>query len=280
MQDYSKLDRPEILSHIFFPQQTRRTSPPAGSQNIDIEVAAGVVLGCRFHGTIPTAPTLLYFHGNGETVADYDSIAPRFGSQGMNIFFATYRGYGWSGGSPGVSSMYRDADTVCTQAIAWLEQNGYTGPLFVMGRSLGSACAIDVALTHGKQLKGLIIESGFADTLPLARALGIDLSSGQIEEEDCFNNGGKIARIKLPTYIMHGARDQLIPAAQAEGLQMMSGARNKQFVLVPGADHNTMIEIAGDLYFQGIKKFIDGVCGINTWRQERQKYKEKQKSQA
>ncbi len=280
MQDYSKLDRPEILSHIFFPQKTRRTAAPVGSQDITIEIAENITLGCRFFGTAPEAPTLLYFHGNGETVTDYDLIAPRYCSHGMNIFIATYRGYGWSDGSPDVTSMFKDAATVCTKVVAWLQQVGYSGPLFVMGRSLGSASAIDLALNHEKQLKGLIIESGFADTLPLARALGLDLSEEEIDEKDCFNNREKIARVKLATFIMHGGRDQLIPADQAEGLQMSSGARNKQFVLIPGADHNTMIAVAGELYFQGIKKFINEVCGINTWRQERKKHKEKQKNQA
>lgn len=280
MQDYSKLDRPEILSHIFFPQKTSRSAAPAGSQDVAIEVADNISLGCRFFATAPDAPTLVYFHGNGETVPDYDLIAPRYCHHGMNIFIATYRGYGWSDGSPDVTSMFKDADTLWIKVVAWLQQTGYSGPLFVMGRSLGSASAIDLALKHGKQLKGLIIESGFADTLPLARALGLNLAEEKIDENECFNNREKIAQVKLATFIMHGARDQLIPADQAEGLQMSSGARNKQFVLIPGAEHNTMIAVAGELYFQGIKKFINEVCGINTWRQERKKYKEKQKNQA
>ena len=275
MPDYSKLDRPEIIRRIFFPQIHTRTALPERAVDVDLKVTDSISLGCRFYSVSPEAPTLLYFHGNGETVADYDDIAPMYSRHGMNLFLATYRGYGWSDGSPDVSSMFRDADLVCTFVIDWLQQNGCSGPLFVMGRSLGSAPAIDIALNHGKNLKGLIIESGFADTLPLAEALGINFQQGEIEEADCFRNREKIGQIKLPTYILHGAKDELIPADQAEGLQMSSGARNKQFSVIPGADHNSLIAVAGDLYFQGIKRFIDEVCGINTWRQERKKFKEK-----
>jgi len=89
-----------------------------------------------------------------------------------------------------------------------------------------------------------------------------------------FNNGGKIAGIKLPTLILHGARDQLIPPYQAEKLQMQSGARNKQFLLIPGADHNSLIAMAGVRYFQCIRKFIDEICGLNTWRQRRRKFQD------
>lgn len=280
MQDYSKLDRPEILSHIFHPQSSRKTSPPKGSRDLPVEVAEGIKLACRFHESAPEAPTLLYFHGNGETVLDYDQIGPMYCHHGMNILITTYRGYGWSDGSPDVTSMFLDADALFVRTIEWLQQMGFSGPLFIMGRSLGSACAIDVALHHSKHIKGLIIESGFADTLPLAKSLGLDMLEGTMTEEYGFNNREKIAQIKIPTFILHGARDQLIRADQAEGLQMSSGARNKEFVLVPGADHNSMIAVAGDLYFQSIKKFIDGVCGINTWRQTRKKYKEKQGKEA
>ena len=69
--------------------------------------------------------------------------------------------------------------------------------------------------------------------------------------------------------ILHGARDQLIPPSEAEKLQAESGARNKQFLLIPGADHNTMISTAGRLYFQTIRQFIDTITGASSWRNKR-----------
>lgn len=270
MHKYSKLDRPEVLSRIFFPVRTKKTPLPARARDVTVEVGENLTLGCRFYEAAAEAPTLLYFHGNGETVGDYDPIAPEYCRHGLNIFVATYRGYGWSNGSPDVTSMFGDAVAVGRFVTSWLQQSGFSGPLFVMGRSLGSASAIEVALEMGGQLKGLVIESGFAETLPLAESLGIDITG--LEEQDCFNNCEKIARIKLPTLIMHGARDQLIPVRQAEKLQMHSDARNKQFLVIPGADHNSLIAVAGDHYFAGIRKFADEVCGINTWRQRRRKF--------
>lgn len=277
MPNYSKLDHPEILSHIFFPQRTKRTPLPTQARDVAVQVDDNVMLGCRFYAASPEAPTILYFHGNGETVGDYDSIAPDYCRHGINIFLITYRGYGWSDGSPSVTSMFADAVTTSRFALDWLQQAGFTGPLFVMGRSLGSASAIEVAAHLGPQLKGLVIESGFADTLPLAESLGFDTTG--LEEQDCFNNGGKIAAIKLPTLILHGARDQLIPAYQAEKLQMESAARNKQFLVIPGADHNSLIAVAGDRYFESIRKFIDEVCGLNTWRHRRRKFTAHQDNQ-
>ena len=274
MTEPSILDHPLLLSHIFVPVPAPRSPLPDNAEDIAVPVAGGVRLGCRFHAAVADNPTILYFHGNGELVSDYDEIADYYRRAGINLFIATYRGYGWSDGTPTVTAMFRDALAVSSFVTGWLAEKQFGGPLFVMGRSLGSASAIEIALHHGQQYKGLILESGFADTLPLAEALGIRLDGLDIREEDGFNNGGKIAAIKLPTLILHGARDQLIPPFQAEKLQMQSGARNKQFLLIPGADHNSLIAMAGDQYFQCIRKFIDEVCGLNTWRQRRRKFRD------
>ncbi|MGB5230867.1 MAG: alpha/beta hydrolase [Desulfoprunum sp.] len=274
MTEHCILDRPEYLAHIFFPVPADRSPLPDNAEDVFITVTEGVRLGCRLYAAAPDSPTILYFHGNGEVVSDYDEIADDYRRQGLNLFIATYRGYGWSDGTPTVTAMFSDALTISSFVTGWLAENKFGGPLIVMGRSLGSASAIEIALHHGQHYKGMILESGFADTLPLAEALGIGLDGVDIREQDCFNNGGKIAGIKLPTLILHGARDQLIPPYQAEKLQMQSGARNKQFLLIPGADHNSLITMAGVRYFQCIRKFIDEICGLNTWRQRRRKFQD------
>lgn len=272
MPNFSVLDHPQVLSHIFFPFRTDRTPLPVNAEEAAVRADSDVMLGCRFHTAGPDNPSILYFHGNGETVGDYDDIAADYCRAGLNIFIATYRGYGWSDGSPTVTAMLADAATISHFFLDWLEKKGFTGPRLVMGRSLGSVSAIEIGLLHSQHYKGLIIESGFADTLPLAESLGFPLDG--VTEEDGFSNGTKIAQIKLPTLILHGARDQLIPPYQAEKLQMLSGAKNKQFLLIPGADHNSLITIAGERYFQCIKKFADEISGINTWRHRRRKFKE------
>lgn len=267
MEHSHALDQPEILSRLFFPRREPKSPLPDSAVDIDFAMKPDISIGCRFYLRDPAAPSILYFHGNGETVCDHDDIGPEYVHAGCNLLLMTYRGYGWSSGSPSVSSLLEDGRRLHQSAVSWLEDKGYTGPLFLMGRSLGSACAIDLALLFGDSVKGLIIESGFANTLPLLETLGI--SAPRITEEECFGNTGKIEKIKMPTLILHGARDQLIPSSEAEKLQAASGARNKQFILIPGAGHNTMISTAGKLYFTEIKRFIDSVTGASSWRNVR-----------
>ncbi len=57
-------------------------------------------------------------------------------------------------------------------AREWLTDGGYGGRLIIMGRSLGSASALELAAAYGDAIDGLIIDSGFAHTVPLLRRLG------------------------------------------------------------------------------------------------------------
>lgn len=267
-----KLDRPEISRFIFHPRPTGRNVPPANALDIDIAVEDGIIIGCRLFTADKEAPLILYFHGNGETVPDYDDIGPVYTGQNLNFLVADYRGYGWSGGEPSASSMISDGRTVYREVRKWLAQNGFSGKLFVMGRSLGSANAIDLAAAYNDDISGLIIESGFAETIPLAQTLGIDLAAMALTEEDCFNNIQKIQRVTKPTFILHGQRDTLIPLWQAEKLHSFAGARSKELQVVPGADHNSLIMVGGILYFETIRRFVDKVSGTDDWRRRRKRF--------
>ena len=269
MQTFPKLDTPELLTSIFYPRRSEVTPLPKGAIDLEIETEPGVIIGCRLHIHDISSPNIIFFHGNGEIVADYDDIGPLYNHAGINLLVMDYRGYGWSSGTPGVASMLSDAEVLFCEIQNWLSHNAYTGALFLMGRSLGSISAIDLATRHEDDIKGLIIESGIANTVPLAKSLGIDIDGIDFTEEDGFQNVEKIAKTTIPTFIFHGARDEIIAASEAEKLQSFSGARTKEFVVIPGATHNTMILTGGKLYFQTIKGFIDKVTGRTNWRRLR-----------
>ena len=267
------LDTPEIRQHLFYPRKSPKTEPPPGAVNIDVEVEPSITIGCRLFTADKQAPTILYFHGNGEIVPDYDDIGPMYTQQNINLLVTDFRGYGWSDGTPSGSSLLSDSRVLYEKLKQYLADNGYSPMLFIMGRSLGSACAIEIASVYDDEIKGLIIESGFAQTLPLARTLGIDPTLLEtITEEQTFNNGGKISSVTSPTFLLHGQLDNLIPLWQAEKLHAECGARSKELQVVPGADHNSLIAVGGIYYFQAIKQFVDRVSGADDWRKRRKAY--------
>lgn len=263
------LDHPTLLASIFHPFPCAPTPLPKGAVAVMIETEPEIKLGCRAYIHSPSSPNILFFHGNGETVADYDDIGPLYNHAGMNLLVTDFRGYGWSDGSPTVTSMLNDAEVLFIRFQDWLKSRGHSGPLFLMGRSLGSVPAIDLASRHEGEFKGLILESGIADTLPLAKSLGLKINFDKFTEEDGFQNLQKIETVKTATFIFHGALDEIIAADEAEKLQSFSGARTKEFMVIPGASHNTMILTGGRLYFETIKNFIDKVSGVSNWRRRR-----------
>ena len=268
---YAKLDQPGVVEILFHPRKESDSTPPPGAIDYEIAVEEGVRVGARFHMADTTAPNILFFHGNGEIVGDYDSIGPMYNEHGLSFLAVDYRGYGRSGGTPTVTSMMLDAHVIFKEIRNWLNNEKRTGPLVVMGRSLGSACALELAASYEQDMSGLIIDSGFPHTVPLLNCLGVDTQSLGITEADGFRNIQKIGQFAKPTLIIHAQHDQFIPVMSAEILQVQCIARSKEFQMVPGADHNTILLRTGKHYFENIKRFINKMQGIREKRSYRKR---------
>jgi len=256
--DYSALDRPEILSFIFYPRKDfPRTHNALNVSDVVLPVGEGVEICCRFYTIDKYSPTILYFHGNGETVGDHDNLAPLYNRIGVNFFVADYRGYGLSTGVPTISSMYRDAHTIYQSLTHLLEHNGYPGNLYLMGRSLGSASAVELAYHYQEHVKGLIIESGFADTDRLVQMAALFLEDIPMDGFAKFSNIDKISTIRIPTLIIHGERDSLLPLDHGKALYEQSASSSKTLLIIPGADHNDILYKGMEDYFRAIKELIN-----------------------
>lgn len=255
--NYSLFDRPEILNFLFYPRP--EWSVPQDGENtrtVLIPVADDVVIGGRFHLAGDAAPTILFFHGNGEIVADYDDLAPIFVDRGINFFPVDYRGYGLSTGRPTVSAMMRDCHHIFDHVLTWRKEKGHTGPFAVMGRSLGSISALELAANRGDGIDGLIIESGLAYALPLLELLGIDARHLGITEDRGFNNVDKIRGFHRPTLVIHAQYDHIIPFSDGEALFEASPAADKRFLMIPGANHNDIFARGLDRYMQEVGDFM------------------------
>ena len=251
--DYSALDRPELVRFIFYPRQWHSQPPPNATDHV-VSVDSGVSITCRFYVEDRGAPSILYFHGNGEVVSDYDYTAPIYNQLGVNLFVADYRGYGASGGRPTFSSMVADSHRIFEYFIAVLLKGGYSGKTFVMGRSLGSVSAIELAARYEDKINGLVIESGFASTVRLMTRLGFSRDFLGIKDFG-FPNLSKIRTITLPTLIIHAECDSLIPLEEAKDLFENTAAKEKRLLIIPGADHNDIMMSDMQAYFRAIEEF-------------------------
>lgn len=258
--DYSSLDRPEVLGRLFHPRREWRGVDRGGpSLDVLIPVENDVVIGGRFHMTGKDAANILFFHGNGEIVADYDDLAPLYNRMGINFLAVDYRGYGQSTGNPTVTAMMQDCHVIFRFVKDWLRENGYGGRLIPMGRSLGSASAAEIASNYEDGIDALVIESGFAYAIPLLELLGIDAASIGFREEKGFRNADKLRRFEKPLLIIHAEFDHIIPFSDATALYEACPSRDKTLLRIPGANHNDIFARGLTEYMSSVKKLVDSL---------------------
>ncbi len=256
MSNYHLLDQPSILRNAFFPRRGVSACPD-NAFDLTIPATENISLHCRFYIGGMDSPTILYFHGNGEIVSDYDGIAPLYHSgAGANLAVAEFRGYGAAGGTPTFSTILADAHTYFAAVKEELARRNYCDRLYIMGRSLGSVPALDLAVAYTGESKGLIIESGFTSATRIARRLGFTMPPQEIEllEEECRQ---KVRRITLPSLVIHGEADSLVPLQEAETLYALLGSERKKLLVIPWADHNSLIFEGEEEYFSAIQRFTD-----------------------
>lgn len=251
--DYSALDRPEILMSLFHPRPEWGDPGPRGAaRDVLIPVEKDVVIGGRFHMVEESAPNILFFHGNGEIVGDYDEMGPMYNRMGINFLPVDYRGYGRSTGKPTITAMMRDCHVIFDHVREWLRKEGFSGPFILMGRSLGSASVLELAAQYRTLVDGLIIESGFAYAGPLLQLLGINLETLGFKEEEGFRNIDKIRAFEKPTLIIHAEYDHIIPFSDGQALYDASQAPDKTLLKIPGANHN-------DIFTRGLSEYMEAI---------------------
>lgn len=257
-REFTFLDRPEVLRVLYHPRQ-ETCSPQLNAMvhRIHIDVDNHVALGGTIYDAGPDTPVILFFHGNGEIASDYDTVGPAYTNMGITLFVVDYRGYGISNGTPTAANQLADAITVYNKAFDILRDHGANAPpLFVMGRSMGSASALEIARHAGDSIKGLIIESGFAFTFPLIERLGRIKFPDADESNDGFGNLDKMSRITVPTLLIHGQEDRVIPVTDGRIMLEKCAATDKRMIEIAQAGHNDLMIVDQQEYFGAIRDLV------------------------
>ncbi|MEM7233110.1 MAG: alpha/beta hydrolase, partial [Planctomycetota bacterium] len=190
-------------------------------------------------------------HGNGEHVAYMAEELEFFRDEfEASVFAFDYRGYGKSEGEPTEAGVY--ADTLA----AWkhlTESRGIPAErIVVLGRSLGSALAVELA-TH-EAVDSLVLVSPLTSGRAVANAGGLWLISWLAGNP--FPSLDRIETVKASTLFIHGTNDEVIPYEHGRELY---GAHPgpKRFETVEGAGHNDLTQVGGQTYWEAIRTHLD-----------------------
>jgi pimeloyl-ACP methyl ester carboxylesterase len=174
----------------------------------------------------------------------------------MNLVVADYRGYGASGGIPTLTDLVQDAHVIFKEVRGELSRKNLRKDLWVMGRSLGSISGLELAYHYQKEIQGLIIESGFPSVVRIILHLGIPVQVMGLEKID-QESLERIKKIFLPTLIIHGEQDSLVPLQNAQEIYQHLGTKEKKLVVIPSATHNDIMLVGFKDYFKSIQQFVE-----------------------
>jgi pimeloyl-ACP methyl ester carboxylesterase len=251
------IDDPSVSRFVFHPRPEMPGATPGAVATETVCENASVCGWVHPNGQSDTL--LLFFHGNGEIAADYGALAHLYTGCGVSFWVVDYRGYGRSTGTPSFSRMLSDADAVLGDVPTVEAETGIRfSRIVVMGRSLGSAPAIYLAAAHPDRVDGLILDSPFSDGPALIRRLGgpeVDL-----ERTPGFrDNGDRMRDCRLPTLILHGIQDWIIPVSDAETLRRVCPSSEKRLVVIEGAGHNDLLIRGMNTYLSSIRALLEAI---------------------
>ena len=247
------LDHPIVSQRYFFP----RAGTPAHEVRIDVD---GATLSCAHVVLDPAWPTLVHFHGNGEIVADYlpawETLLHRWQ---VNGFFAEYRGYGGSTGTPQLATMLGDVVPIARALGCEPERT------VVFGRSVGSIYAIEYA-RRVRAVAGLILESGIHDVLEriLLRVhpneLGTTPDNLSREAGALLDHRQKLAGYTGHLLVLHAEGDDLVDVSHAQrNFDAATTAATRTIERFPRGDHNSIFFANLEAYVDAVERFTKAV---------------------
>jgi hypothetical protein len=177
----------------------------------------------------PGRHVVIYFPGNGDTLAGSAGRFEAITSDGTGLVALSYRGYAGSSGSPSEQGLLSDAAVTYAFAAAIYDPSR----IVLWGFSLGSGVAVAVAAEH--PVGGLILEAPYSSIADVAAAAFPFLPARYLLK-DTFHSDMRIKRVAAPLLVMHGALDTTIPIAFGERL-FATAHEPKQFVRFDRGGH-------------------------------------------
>jgi pimeloyl-ACP methyl ester carboxylesterase len=235
-----------------------------GTKEFSLNVSGNRIKGSRFLPSPRHKKSLgliVLCHGipGGQKDPDdpgYPGLAMRLNEVGFEAVHFNFRGAGESSGDFDLLGWSEDLRAVLDYSSAGRSAS----TLILFGFSAGAAVAVQVA-ARDSRVNGLVLcgcpadfEGITADPhgfLQHARTIGIVRSSGFPADFPSWENGMRMVRAErwisalkdVPTLILHGDRDDVVPVAHAQRLYAQAN-EPKDLVIIKGAGHRLRLDRA------------------------------------
>ncbi|MCA1671404.1 MAG: alpha/beta hydrolase [Actinobacteria bacterium] len=248
---------------IYFPEPS--SVPPVsgvlpGASEVRLRTSDGLELGAWL---VPAAGsgrdvTVLVANGNAGDRSFRAPLAAALSRAGLAVLLFDYRGYGGNPGSPSEAGLALDVRA----AHRYLTQDRGVPPgrLVYFGESLGAAVVTELATEHSPA--GLVLRSPFVDLAAVGRAHYPFLPVGALLR-DRYPVAEPLARIAVPTTVVYGTEDGIVPPDQSRAVAAAAGGPTV-LVAVRGVDHNDRALLDGTVLIRAVIELADRAIAGRT----------------
>ena len=201
-----------------------------GVREVALPTADGLSLLAWYLPASGERPVIVYFHGNAGHIGYRADRIERFAREGYGVLMLEYRGFGGNPGEPSEAGLLEDA----AAALRFIAAQGVPARRLVLyGESLGTGVAVQAATTH--QVGAVVLESPYT-SIAAAAQFHYPFIPASWLVSDRYDLLSRIAQVKAPILMLHGARDGIIPLRLGEALFAAAPEPKEQWI-APQAGH-------------------------------------------
>jgi len=229
--------KPLSKTHRFsFTHPYKETNLTIDNRNLNI---------IRFAASGTPKGVVLYFHGNMENIERYQGIVPLFTGEGYHLWMIDYPGFGKSTGRRTEENIYKDASRMYELALAEAPPH----QIIIYGRSIGTGPASQLASV--KPCKKLILETPYYSIDALAKSY-FPIYPVKLLTRYSFPVIEHLKKTQVPSYVIHGTKDEVIPYKQA--LRLKKGNPSTHLITIEEGKHNNLAEF--ELFRATLKRLL------------------------
>lgn len=228
-------------SLMYFPDRSLPTPARAGAPEmspVTLRTADGLALAAWYGAPRDddggnARPTVVYFHGNGGSIAARGGRVRPYLDRGFGVLLVEYRGYGGNPGSPSEQGLYADGRA----ALAFVQSEGLPlDRVVLLGESLGSGVAVRMASEF--DVGAVVLEAPFTSAVDVAAGAYWFLPVRWLMK-DRFDSMSRIGEVRAPLFVVHGERDRVVPVRL--GRALFAAANDpKEAAYLPDAGHDDL----------------------------------------
>ena len=219
---------------MYFPFGSKRPNihMSGGMKVITVTTDDGLELEAWHDPAEEDKPTIVMFHGNGQSIAYRPPKVQHFREQGYGVLLAEYRGYGGNPGKTTEEGVYADGRAY----INWLinDQKIAADNIILYGESLGSGVAVQMATEY--DVKAVLLDVPFNSALAVAKSHFFVVPFLEYLMWDQYRSDLKIKDINAPVFIGLAGSDMVVRPHFGRALYELA-AEPKQMKEYPNAGH-------------------------------------------